>query len=286
MFTVLLRGQLISILLTLCSTTSQFLGPYKIPTFQLFITYLVLCIYVIYYKSIPRHWTYSLIAFFDVMANYCLIKAYQYTDLLSISLLNRLSIPIVMILSKYFLKTRYTSRNYIGMLICVSGSLLVVYSDYQKKSGTGSWIGDVLCVVGACLYALANTLQEYLVKESTIPNYLTSIGGYGVVFAGILLGIEYKEMAHFKIDQIGVIYMLVFVTSMFFLYSCVPRFIMNSSATLFNLSILTSDIYNLLVSVFIFGIELTWLYAVAFAIILIGIYLFHSSGKDSEVNIV
>jgi solute carrier family 35, member F1/2 len=56
---------------------------------------------------------------------------------------------------------------------------------------------------------------------------------------------------------------------------------------MFNLSILTSDVYNLVVGVYIFGLELTWLYGVAFIVIMVGLAIFHSNDKkDSEVNIV
>ena len=287
MIPILAYGQIISVLLTLCSTSSQFLSPYKLPTFQLVVTYFVLCTYVVYYRYIQRHHYYVLIALLDVLANYCLIKAYQYTDLLSISLLNRLSIPIVMALSWYFLGSKYQFKHYLGMLICVSGSMLVVYIDFNKKTGHAGWIGDILCVLGASLYAMANVLQEYLVKEFTIQEYLTSIGGYGFLFSFVLMGIEYKELLNFHIDYLGILYLAVFALSMFLLYSFVPRLIIKSSATMFNLSILTSDVYNLVVGVYIFGLELTWLYAVAFIVIMVGLAIFHSNDKkDAEVNIV
>ena len=242
-----------------------------------------------YYRSIKKQYEYVLIALLDVLANYCLIKAYQYTDLLSISLLNRLSIPIVMALSWYFLKTKYTFRHYFGMLICISGSMLVVYADFNKKKGTQTWIGDVLCVCGASLYAAANVLQEYLVKEFSIHEYLTGIGGYGFMFSLLILGAEYKEITHFEIDSSGIMYLIIFILSMFCLYTLVPKLISNSSATLFNLSILTSDIYNLIASIYIFGIALSWLYGIAFIVILIGLAIFHSKSKsepDKQVNYV
>eukprot|EP00835_Amoeboradix_gromovi_P001046 NODE_41_length_29768_cov_0.533924.p9 type:complete len:296 gc:universal NODE_41_length_29768_cov_0.533924:22861-21974(-) len=283
MIHVVLFGQLISILLTFCSTSSQFLSQYKLPTFQLVATYFGLCCYLIYYRSIPQDFRYVLIAFLDVMANYCLIKAYQYTDLLSISLLNRLSIPIVMALSKYFLNAKYKSKNYLGMLVCVSGSMMIVYIDYNKNNGKASWIGDILCVVGASLYAMANVLQEYLIKNSPIEDYLTGIGGYGFVFSLILLAFEYKELSYFRMESNATMHfgmcISVFVISMFLLYSLVPRLIVKSSATMFNLSILTSDFYNLLAGVYIFGLKLTAIYGVAFAVIIVGLAIFHSGEK-------
>ena len=283
---VIVYGQFISVLLTICSTTSQFLSPYKIPTFQLLLTYSVLCIYVLYYRYIQRHYYYVIIAFLDVLANYCLIKAYQYTDLLSISLLNRLSIPIVMALSWYFLNASYTLKHYIGMITCVFGSFMVVYIDYHRKTGgQSSWIGDVLCVSGASLYAMANVLQEYLVKEFTIQEYLTSIGGYGFIFSLLLMGVEYKEWFHFNaVDMHGALYLSLFAFSMLLLYSFVPRLIIKSSATMFNLSILTSDVFNLVVGVVVFGLEMTWLYLVAFVVILIGLGIFHSNNDKQEEN--
>jgi len=57
------------------------------------------------------------------------VKAYQYTSLTSVMLLDCWSIPCVIVLTWIFLKTKYGLRKFIGVGVCVAGLVLVVFSD-------------------------------------------------------------------------------------------------------------------------------------------------------------
>nr|GFD06388.1 solute carrier family 35 member F1-like [Tanacetum cinerariifolium] len=54
-----------------------------------------------------RWYYYLLLGVVDVEANYLVVKAYQYTSITSIMLLDCWSIPSVIVLTWLFLKTRY-----------------------------------------------------------------------------------------------------------------------------------------------------------------------------------
>jgi drug/metabolite transporter (DMT)-like permease len=70
-------------------------------------------------------------------------------------------------LSYYY---RYTWKHLAGVLICLSGLACIVLNDYLNFSGDDSasassanpLIGDILCLLGAVLYASSNVLQEKL----------------------------------------------------------------------------------------------------------------------------
>jgi len=72
---------------------------------------------------------YLLLGIIDVEANYIVVKAYQYTSLTSVMLLDCWSIPCVIVLTWIFLKTKYGLRKFIGVGVCVAGLVLVVFSD-------------------------------------------------------------------------------------------------------------------------------------------------------------
>jgi hypothetical protein len=51
-------------------------------------------------------WKYALLAVADVEANYFVVKAYSYTSITSVMLLDCFTIPCVMVLSYFFLKAK------------------------------------------------------------------------------------------------------------------------------------------------------------------------------------
>lgn len=65
------------------------------------------------------------------------VKAYQYTSITSIMLLDCWSIPSVIFLTWFFLKTKYRLRKAIGVAICVVGLVVVVFSDVHAKDRSG-----------------------------------------------------------------------------------------------------------------------------------------------------
>ena len=54
-------------------------------------------------------------------------------------------------------------------------------------AGSDPLLGDLLCIFAACLYAISNVSQEYLVKNHSISEWLGFIGIVGSVVSGIQL---------------------------------------------------------------------------------------------------
>lgn len=76
-------------------------------------------------------------SFFDDIFWCAVVKAYQYTSITSIMLLDCWSIPSVIFLTWFFLKTKYRFRKAIGVAICVVGLVVVVFSDVHAKDRSG-----------------------------------------------------------------------------------------------------------------------------------------------------
>jgi solute carrier family 35 protein F1/2 len=148
--------------------------------------------------------TYLLLSFVDVEANYfgkhltlapvsliiVVVKAYQYTSITSVMLLDCFTIPCVMVLSRIFLKATYSKKQYIAVALCLSGLFVLVVSDYfynPKDSGSKPILGDICCLLGAFLYAVSNVGEEVLVKKNGRSEWLSMIGVGGTVISGIQL---------------------------------------------------------------------------------------------------
>lgn len=193
-------GQLVSLIVTSTGVASSELSRrgINVPTSQSLLNYLLLglvygSILIRRRKPLQMKWYYYLIlGFFDVEANYLVVKAYQYTSLTSVMLLDCWAIPAVIFLTWMFLKTKYRFRKYSGVAICVTGLVLVVFSDVHagdRAGGTSPVKGDILVIAGATLYAISNVSEEFLVKAGDRIELMGMLGLFGAIISACQISI-------------------------------------------------------------------------------------------------
>ena len=78
-------------------------------------------------------WKYFVLALCDVEGNFLLVKAYEYTSITSVQLLDCFTIPVVMVLSRILLRTVYNRKHLLGALVCLVGLSLLIASDILAK---------------------------------------------------------------------------------------------------------------------------------------------------------
>ncbi|KAJ0872229.1 putative solute carrier family 35 member SLC35F1/F2/F6 [Helianthus annuus] len=132
---------------------------------------------------------YLLLGLVDVEANYLVVKAYQYTSITSIMLLDCWSIPSVILLTWLFLKTKYSGSNPIK--------------------------GDFLVVAGATLYAVSNVSEEFFVKTADRIELMA-------MFSGIQIILEREELKSIHWSSGSLLPYTGFAAAMFLFYSGVP----------------------------------------------------------------
>ncbi|XP_040282200.1 solute carrier family 35 member F2 isoform X1 [Bufo bufo] len=266
-------GQLLSLFICGTAVTSQFLAEnYKVdtPMFQSFINYcLLFLVYTVWlaFRSgengllhilRKKWWKYLLLGIVDVEANYSIVKAYQFTTITSVQLLDCVGIPVLMALSWFILHSRYRVIHFIAVVVCLLGVGTMVGADFlsgrEEGKATDMLIGDVLVILGACLYAISNVSEEYIVKNLTREEFLGMLGLFGTFISGIqLMALEYHAIGSIKWDwRIGLLF-AAFALCMFGLYNVMPLVIRVTSATSVNLGILTADLYSLFFGLFLFG---------------------------------
>ena len=87
---------------------------------------------------------------------------------------------------------------YIPKVICVIQSCHPTWSAFggcnvaslpssPSLPGSAMFLGDMLCLLGAGIYAAGNVCQEYLVKSHSIVEYLGLIGVVGSFVSGAQL---------------------------------------------------------------------------------------------------
>ncbi|KAJ1963697.1 hypothetical protein IWQ62_003138 [Dispira parvispora] len=293
-FKILLLGQLLALCITSTTVCSNKLAQnynVSIPTTQSLFNYVLLALvyvpFTIYrygwakwWQVLRRRgWVYFLFSVVDVEGNYFVVKAYQYTSLLSAMLLDTWAIPVVVLLSFLLLRMRFHKCQYLGVVICLVGMGLLVTADAlmdRDYAGPDPLKGDLFCVLGATLYGISNVIQEFSVHEFPIYEVVAHLGLFGTIINGIQLAIlERSEIASTQWSLAVIGYIALFDVSLFIMYSVTPLLIRMSSATFFNISLLTSDFYGLLFGLFLFHYRLHVLYPFAFAAIILGIIVYN-----------
>ncbi|NXO69186.1 S35F2 protein, partial [Phainopepla nitens] len=293
----IILGQMLSLFICGTAVTSQYLAEvYKVntPMLQSFINYtLLLLVYTtmlvfrtgndsLWQILKQRWWKYIFLALADIEANYTIVKAYQYTTLTSVQLLDCFGIPILMALSWFLLGARYKLIHFIAVAICLLGVGTMVGADIlagrQESEGSDVVIGDVLVLLAASLYAISNVGEEYIVKNLSRVEFLGMVGLFGTIISGIQLAIvEHKDIMRIQWNWKIALLFSGFALCMFGLYSFMPVVIKVTSATSVNLGILTSDLYSLFLGLFLFRYKFSGLYIVSFVTIMVGFALYCST---------
>ncbi|KAG6523742.1 solute carrier family 35 member F1-like [Zingiber officinale] len=294
----LLLGQFVSLLITSTGFSSSELARRGVnaPTSQSFLNYLLLAIVygsIVIFKRKPLQisWYYYLmLAIVDVEANFIVVKSYQYTSLTSVMLLDCWSIPCVILFTWLFLKTKYGFRKFLGVGICVAGLVMVVFSDVhasdRAQGGPNPLKGDLLVIVGSTLYAVSNVGEEFIVKSSSRTELMAMLGAFGAVISAIQISIlERNELRSINWTAGAVLPFLGFALAMFLFYSTVPIILKICGATLLNLSLLTSDMWAVLIRIFAYHEKVDWMYFIAFAAVTIGLVVYSWRKKDKSAQV-
>ncbi|KAG5519374.1 hypothetical protein PMAC_002000 [Pneumocystis sp. 'macacae'] len=293
-------GQILSLMITASSTFTTKLNNYHVnlPTFQTFpnyafLTFVYTCFAIYsfgfkkYTKLISKNgWKYFILAFLDVEANFLVVKAYEYTSILSCTLLDSFSIITAFILSFFFLKVRYNIPQLLGILICFGGLITLAMSDFKTKKNyivKDPIKGNIFMIIGSSLYGVSNVLEEIFVSKQSIYEVIGQLGLWGMFINIIQVYIfERKHIRNIKWSKKTIGFMFGYNASLFIFYSLTPILFRMSSAIFYNMSLLTSDFWNLIIGIYLFHYYVYWLYPLAFVLVIIGLLTYHLFFKDES----
>ncbi|XP_010244441.1 PREDICTED: solute carrier family 35 member F1-like [Nelumbo nucifera] len=288
---ILFLGQVVSLNLAFTALTASLLADIGVdaPLTQSFFTYLLLALVygaILLYRrqklQVPWYW-YIPLGFIDVQGNYLVIKAFQYSSITSVTILDCWTIPWVIILTWIFIGTRYSLWQYLGAAACVIGLGLVLLSDAGVGGGGGEkpLLGDVLVIAGTLCYAMSNVGEEYCVKKKDRVEVVAMLGVFGLLVSICQISmIERKDLEAVQWSTDIILLFAGYALSTFIFYSIVPFVLKMSGATMFNLSLLTSDMWAVLIRIFIYHQKVDWLYYLAFGVVALGLVIYSVTEKD------
>eukprot|EP00614_Pseudopedinella_elastica_P006265 CAMPEP_0172606564 /NCGR_PEP_ID=MMETSP1068-20121228/26769_1 /TAXON_ID=35684 /ORGANISM="Pseudopedinella elastica, Strain CCMP716" /LENGTH=236 /DNA_ID=CAMNT_0013409315 /DNA_START=122 /DNA_END=832 /DNA_ORIENTATION=- len=197
-----------------------------------------------------------------------------------------------MALSYAFLGAHYTCRHFGGACLCFCGVAIIVTSDVRDATKGDSsdednaWFGDLLCISGSFLYAVSNVVQERWVRCSGgPPSFLGRLGAWG-------FGVSVAQAAVFEREALfkqgstgwnarGAGAWTGYTAALTCAYVITSWFLVDADAALFNLSLLTADIYAVIFAWLVQGHVVSLLYIPAFCCTMAGILVYHRAPKPT-----
>ncbi|KAK4419359.1 Solute carrier family 35 member F1 [Sesamum alatum] len=256
-----------------------------------FLTYLALTLaygsIVLYRRQkllVPWYW-YVGLGIVDVLGNYLVTKAYEYTSITSVTILDCWTIAWVIILTRLVLGTRYSLWQFFGAGLCLVGLGLVVLSDSKPSAGGGPrpLYGDILVIAGTVFFAMNNTGMEFCVKKKDRVELVAMMSLFGMLAtASGMATLERKSLGSISWSPQLVLAYVGNTTACFMFYTLSPFVLKMSGATLFNLSLLTSDMWAVLIRVFIYKQQVNWLYYSAYVLVAVGIFIYSNTERDPD----
>ncbi|KAK8672152.1 hypothetical protein V6N13_110525 [Hibiscus sabdariffa] len=202
---------------------------------------------------IPWYW-YLALGFVDVQGNYLVNKAFQFSSITSVTLLDCWTIVWAIVLTYIFIGTRYSLWQLGGAVLCVLGLGLVLLSDAGVGGGGGSkpLLGDALVIAGTVFFAMSNVGEEFCVKKKDRVEVVSMIGLFGMLVSGVELSIlELKSLESVTWSTDIILALAGYTLSSFLFYTITP-----------------------------FVLKVDWLYFVAFALVVIGLVIYSTTEKD------
>jgi drug/metabolite transporter (DMT)-like permease len=243
-----------------------------------------------FYKR--RHFFFASFSFLDFQSLYCLIFAYQFTSMVSVQLLDSLTLPVVMCLSVLFLCVGYKLHQVFAAVICVIGVVMMAVADilYNSTESSSNYIlGDALILVSATLTGACCVMEDSYCnsakknadgteksKFDIILDICFWLSVYGCVFSFIqmLVTMELFDLLGSNWESSWGWALFGFAVLRASYYTAVPILLQYSGATIMTLSLLTADFWTFLVAVVFYDFTYSSLYLVGMITIIVGILLF------------
>jgi len=127
-------------------------------------------------------------------------------------------------------------------------------------------------------------------KQGHNPNHYLCVLGFcgGIICAvqSLVMEMKYlKEISNFSQSNAYLVsYYFGFAVCLCGMYSISPYYFKKFGATMYNLSLITSTVYSLILGILFFGEDITWLYIVGYCLVLCGILLYNKPRPQTKTQ--
>ncbi|OQR82448.1 Drug/Metabolite Transporter (DMT) Superfamily [Achlya hypogyna] len=277
-------GQGISLCLSATGVFSQYLSRNNAsaPTFQTLFLYVGLALVFVTYFYVRKRpsvdlpwWYWWLLGLVDVEANYFCVLAYRgIVNFAVLGLILHMTVPFVTILSYFVMRKRYMLEHIVGCAFAFAGCIVIFTHDNESAEYPDQGRGNAWSLAAAFLYGVSNLMSEYAVKRGGMDANVECLGKMGAtaaVVSAIQIAIfERDTVAAVEWTPANIWYTFGYVLAMFTFYVVVSIFLRITESLMFNLSLLTADIYNAVANYVCFSNPVPGIYWLALSLNYVG----------------
>ena len=301
-------GQLLSLLIACTGIASKTLElrNASVPAFQSFFSYFFLAaIFTLYrywnkmstssrcggvHEATVEMWIYAVIAIMDVQANFLVLTAFRYANFATVAILLHMTVPIVTFLNCVILEKRFATCHYVGSAIAFLGCIIIFVSHFDSDYNSSEEVkGDLMVILCAFLYSCCNIGEEFCVSSGGNQagnNYLCFMGSFAAFFTAIQLRtLEWDAFHSIVWSPMVYVGFAGYTLSIFLFYALGSVFFRIADSLLFNISLLTADVFTMIASYVFFNEPVSKYYYIALVLNGIGIYIYSLQDPEESKEI-
>ncbi|GLD95158.1 hypothetical protein PINS_up003783 [Pythium insidiosum] len=243
-------------------------------------------------KPTPRWWMYAFVALLDAQANVAATKALAFTRFSTTGLMLNLAIPFVFALCVSVVKTPFTRKHVIGCILTLLGGVVLLIGSWSRQHAddkSTEIYGWTLALLGAALYAASNVANQWCLRAHSFESVIQSLGKIGMWGAGIcllqVLLIERQDVIAIKWDSQVTLLFAGYVLAMLAFYTAVFVLVHASETAAYNVSLLLSSLYLVLVSRYLLAEEIDEFVWGATSLMLFGLAIYAWNRSAESANL-
>lgn len=225
-----------------------------------------------------RWWVYPLVAFFDLQANCMAVHSLAFADYVTVGLMLNLTIPFVSMLSCVARGRKYSWRHAAGCVLASAGGLALFLDSYyrdQSDASSQQLYGCFMALLAAFLYGASNMTNQVCLKVHGVDAVIESLGMISAWASGLAMTqmvlLERAQVTAIEWTSDVSLCFAAYIVAMLAFYALVSLLPQTFTPPMYNLSILASNLYLALASVYLFGEKPHDYFFLALALVLIGL---------------
>lgn len=193
----------------------------------------------------------------DITANSLAIMSFIYTSVGAVLLILCLSTPFSMILSLIITKARFSWMQVMFSCFATGFAILFVVLDTLDDESKHRISGDLLAIGAAFIYGLISVINEFIIGSYTPTQFLARLS-IGAFFLALILFLS-LELSKVQVLTASLpwAYIVGYLISLIVMYSVLPLVIKYGGAVVFNISLISCNVYGMLASLVIFNYKYT-----------------------------
>ncbi|KAJ3320008.1 hypothetical protein HDV06_005742 [Boothiomyces sp. JEL0866] len=221
----------------------------------------------------------------DVLANMALLKSFEYTSGISVTLISSTSAILAVPMSYFLLKSRYNRWHGVGVIIVMIGLVFINWSKYDQNGDQPSYFhvtGSILAALASLGFAASSVIQTKVIEDIDEGYPWGALSGFGVVSSIVAFVIANLTPLHTEDRDVLLNssspyawYIIGYIVCLALFYILSPLYLQKWSAVNFQMSILTADIGVYIFNIFYLQASLTAIYTTGFFVVLIGMAVFN-----------